>query len=166
MCSTASLASVVMKIWDETFKKEMMSQGLVMDLMLRYVDDCRVFMAPLNEGWEGDGNRRECTFCWERRKMELKEGKRDSERTTEQISRAMCSLVDFLVFTGEDETMFENGRLPTLDVELWIDEGSGKVLHSFYEKPTCPNKVVQKDTALAPSSIRATLTQLKKQSKG
>ena len=51
--------------------------------------------------------------------------------------------------------MFANCRLPTLDTEIWVDE----ISHSFYEKPTCPNRVVQSDTALAQQSIHATLTQ-------
>ena len=55
--------------------------------------------------------------------------------------------------------MFGNSRLPTLDTELWVDERSGKVCYCFFEKPTCPNTVIQKDTALSDSSIRATLTQ-------
>ena len=71
----------------------------------------------------------------------------------------MSSICEFIQFEGEEGGMFYNGRLPTLDLEIWVDEGSGKILHSFFEKPTCPNKVVQRDTALASSSIRATLTQ-------
>ena len=41
MRSTASLAAVVMKKWDMRWKELMAREGIILDLMLRYVDDCR-----------------------------------------------------------------------------------------------------------------------------
>ena len=69
----------------------------------------------------------------------------------------MSSLVEFLNFEGEESSMFENNRLPTLDTELWIDPESGLLKYCFFEKKMCPNRVLQRTTAL--SSIRASLTQ-------
>ena len=54
--------------------------------------------------------------------------------------------------------MFSDKRLPTLDTSIWVNN-NGTISHSFFEKPMCPNKVLQQDTALAESSIRASLTQ-------
>ena len=53
-----------------------------------------------------------------RRKRDIIEGVSDSERTTRENTKAMCSLVTFLKFTGEEQGMFDNNRLPTLDVEI------------------------------------------------
>ena len=47
--------------------------------------------------------------------------------------------------------MLENKRLPTLDVEIWV-EGI-EVLYSYYEKPEVPNIVIQKGTALGECRI-------------
>ena len=69
----------------------------------------------------------------------------------------MCSLVKFLKFTGEEESMFQTKKLPTLDTELWIL--NGRVMFSYFEKPTVGNKVLNSDTALPLSSIRASLLQ-------
>ena len=60
---------------------------------------------------------------------------------------------------GEESGMFGDHRLPTLDTAIWVDEESENISHSFYEKPTCPNVLIQKTTALSESSIRATLVQ-------
>ena len=57
----------------------------------------------------------------------------DQSRTTIELVKAMNSLVEFLRFTGEDYTMFPSERLPTLDTEIWFE--NGKFYHSFYEKP-------------------------------
>ena len=35
----------------------------------------------------------------------------------------------------------------------------GQISHTFFEKPMCPNRVLQKETVLADSGIRASLTQ-------
>ena len=42
---------------------------------------------------------------------------------------------------------------------MWVCEQSNQVRHAFFEKTTCPNRVVQKETALNRESIRSTLVQ-------
>ena len=53
--------------------------------------------------------------------------------------------------------MFCNNRLPTLDTEIWVENST--IRYAFYEKPQCPNRVLQKDAALADSSVFASLNQ-------
>jgi len=79
-------------------------------------------------------------FSKEREIEDLKAGISDTHRTTLQLTEAMCSLVSFLKFTGEDGTMFPDGKLPTLDTALWVD--NGRVKYCFYEKPTVGNQVL------------------------
>ena len=55
--------------------------------------------------------------------------------------------------------MFSSTRLPTLDTELWFDSEDNTVKFAFFEKEICPNKVLQKATALPQTCIRASLTQ-------
>ena len=52
---------------------------------------------------------------------------------------------------------FSDRTLPTLDTALWV-EGK-EVMFKFFEKPTVGNQVLQKDTALPTSCIRASLLQ-------
>ena len=53
--------------------------------------------------------------------------------------------------------MFPDNKLPTLDTKIWWDGVSIK--YEFFEKTMCTNLVLQRDTALSPSCIRASLTQ-------
>ena len=53
--------------------------------------------------------------------------------------------------------MFADGKLPTLDTALWVEEG--RVKHSIYEKPTVGNQVLRRDTAVLTASIRSSLLQ-------
>ena len=136
---TASLANLIMKKWDMKWQELCEREGLVVDMQLRYVDDCRVFCPFINEGWKWrDGG---FHFSWQDRENDLKSGQSDIQRTTLEITNSMCSLVEFLEFTGEEHTMFESNKLPTLDTELWYN--GDNIKFSFYEKPTVSNRVIQ-----------------------
>ena len=53
---TASLANLVMKMWDSAFLELAENEGLNIKLYLRYVDDCRAFLKAIKRGriWSGD----------------------------------------------------------------------------------------------------------------
>ena len=48
-----------------------------------------------------------------------------------------------------------------LDVSVWLDRKDGypRVMHSFYEKPTCGTRVLQSDTALGRNTIMSSMRQ-------
>ena len=79
------------------------------------------------------------------------------QRTTRELTKAMTSIVSFLEFTGEDQSMFDSQRLPTLDTEIW--DHKGEIKYSFYEKPTVGNRVLLADTALPHDGLQATMIQ-------
>ena len=149
---TASLANLVMKKWDQKWIELLEREGLSHVLYVRYVDDCRMVLPAINKGWKWNGVKFEFNGV-----EEDDIAMADTHYTTTELAKAMCSLVTFLNFTGEDESQFPGKRLPTLDTELWME--NGQILHSFFEKPTVGNKVICRDTALPLSSIRSTLLQ-------
>ena len=54
---TASLANIVMKVWDIAFRELLQREGIIVKLYLRYVDDCRPFLNAINRGWVWNGSR-------------------------------------------------------------------------------------------------------------
>ena len=76
----------------------------------------------------------------------------------DEMTKAMNDLVWSLKFTGEDGSMYDDGKLPTLDTNLWVSD-EGKLKYVFFENPTVPNQVLQRDTALSEARITARLTQ-------
>ena len=70
----------------------------------------------------------------------------------------MNDVFPFLKFTTEIGEDFPNGRLPSLDTEIWV-EGKRKVLFAFYEKPMATNLVVQAKSALSQEVKAATLSE-------
>ena len=51
MRSTASLANLVMRCYDQAWLKLAKAEGLILDSYSRYVDDCRLVLPSLNLGW-------------------------------------------------------------------------------------------------------------------
>ena len=152
---TASLANLVMKMWDCYFTNLAIESGIKILLYVRYVDDCRVFLRGVKRGW-----------IWERGRVSFSDHEFENDgtsrehtikRTTRLLTGMMCSLAENLKFTGEDSTQFCDNTLPTLDTALWVQDGL--VQYKFYEKPTVGNQVLHKDTALPVSCIRASLMQ-------
>ena len=152
---TASLANVVMKHWDKSWVTLLKREGVCFDLFIRYVDDCRLFLPSLNLGWIWSNG----GFVYSRSQAELdeREGVTFVQRTTREITKAMCEMTDFLKFTGEDCSEFEDGTLPTLDTALWMCEG--QIKYKFFEKPTVGNQVLCRGTALPVASLRSSLLQ-------
>ena len=91
-------------------------------------------MRPLAEGWKWSG---------ENLRFEFSKKSFEEDMLSSETDQARTSICEFLVFEGEEGGMFCNSRLPTLDTEIWVDEKSEKIMNSFFEKPTCPNRVEQ-----------------------
>jgi hypothetical protein len=60
----------------------------------------------------------------------------------------MNSVNPDLQFTVETAEDFEDGRLPTLDFDMWVDEG-GVIKHSYFEKPMKTQLVLMKRSAMS-----------------
>ena len=52
----------------------------------------------------------------------------------------MNSMMSFLNFTVEVEDVFHDGKLPTLDLKVWIQDGV--IEDEFHEKPMSGNTLV------------------------
>ena len=69
----------------------------------------------------------------------------------------MNSMMSFLNCTVEVGDDFEDGKLPTLDLKVWIQYVV--VEYELYEKPMCVNTVVHAKTALSQQVKLFALTQ-------
>ena len=84
-------------------------------------------------------------------------GVSSTQKTSEVLQDIMNSLYSNLHFTMETGEDFENGRLPTLDTQLWIEDG--RIMYKYYEKPMAAKTVIHKQSALAENSKMASLSQ-------
>ena len=116
MRSTASLANLLMKVYDCAWMKLARREGLIIDSYSRYVDDCRIILPSLSRGWRWTGGR--FSYRQSFKEEDEREGLTDQQRTAREVTKAMCSLMSCLKFTAEESSMFPCNTLPTLDVRL------------------------------------------------
>ena len=65
------------------------------------------------------------------------------ERTSNALLDSMNSVMGFLNFTKESPQDFEDKKLPTLDIKIWVDQL--QIWYMFYQKPLCNNIVFQEN---------------------
>ena len=53
--ASACLARIIMCSWDAQWAKMQLDCGLLALIFIRYVDDLRLYVFPLNKGWYWDG---------------------------------------------------------------------------------------------------------------
>ena len=96
---TASLANLEMKMWDRAWTNLMVRENLHYLMFLRYVDDVQLVLPIISKGWFWNG--KDFAYSTDQEKADAEADVSDEHRTTIQITKVMCSLVEFLQFTGE-----------------------------------------------------------------
>ena len=152
---TMCIARMIMGEWGERMRVILTQSGIKTYLDGSYVDDIRFVISCLPQGWRWEEKKKKFQFNkdWEEEDMSLKES--DTVRMAREVNKAMNSIYPFLKFTVETEEDFENGRLPTLDCELWMepiqDQKRRKVNFSFFQKSMKTPFVVMKESAMGQS---------------
>jgi hypothetical protein len=124
--------------------------GKTLETKSKWMDDLRAVLYALKEGWrwwEG-----ELCYCEEWEAEDKNNGMSALARTSSVLECSMKGVYSFLKMTMEIGDDFPDGRLPTLDLKMWVSEDN-TVLYSFYEKPMATNQVIQKDSAI-PENIK------------
>ena len=147
---SASLAKLVMAVWDGKWAKVMLSWGLKVQTYFRYIDDLRLYLFPLKKGWiwTCEGWKFDET-CDQRTAM---------RRTCDELAKSMNNVFEFLEFTMECEEDFESGWLPTLDMQTKVRD-DGVILFKFFRKPMANNIAIQFGSALSSNTIFSSLRQ-------
>ena len=82
--------------------------------------------------------------AWMEDLKSVQTGESKDERMRRLCLPVMNDINPDLSFTAEVAGDFENGRLPTLDFELWMDD-EGLIHHSFFQKAMkCPYVVMKR----------------------
>ena len=130
--------------------------NLTLEQKARYMDDIRLWMYSIRLGWRWvDGGLK---YSTEWRTEERMAGMTGLQKTVEVIKHMMNSICDFLVLTMESGDDFPGGRLPTLDLNIWVGEDN-VTRYIFFEKPMASSMVIQRRSAMPENMRVSTLTQ-------
>ena len=128
-----------------------MECGLLSLIFIRYVDNLRLYVFPLNKGWHWEEGR----WCFN---ADIPDEDTDTNRTMKEFNKSFNDVIDCLEFTTESQEDFETNTLPTLDVQL--ETGTdGLIYFSHFTKPMCNNILLERGTALSKSTIFNSLRQ-------
>ena len=148
---SAAIARLSMCTWDGLWARLMLAAGISLNLFYRYVDDIRVYMRPLLKGW-----------TWQHDRWVFDPSKQDDRdahtRTVQEMGKSLNSVWEFLKFTTEDESEFDDHFLPTLDFSTKVGP-SGYINYKFFSKPMSSNTLLMFGTALSRSCVFSSLRQ-------
>ena len=148
---SACVAKCVMSLWDKLWANKQMLHGLSVALLVRYIDDIRIYLHPINNGWSWDGKK----WSFD---PEHDDGLTYEERTRRGILQTLNSTLDSINLTIESESDYQSGMLPTLDFQTRVRD-DWEVEFTFYTKPMASTLVIQNGTALPKQTIFSSLRQ-------
>jgi hypothetical protein len=154
--STCAVARVVMNDWDRRWIELCNENNIRIGKSNRYMDDIRTFLKVLREGWRWMEGGLCYTKNWEQE--DRTSGISSSRRTANILVGMMNDIFPFLNFTIELGEDFVDGKLPSLDTKIWVQDG-WKILFEFFEKTMASNLMVEAGSALSKDVKMATLSE-------
>ena len=146
---SACVARTTMSIWDKLWARKQLFQGLITTLFIRYIDDIRIYLHPINKGWSWDVDR------WTYDDT-VEDDLSYEERTRRNILLSLNTNLDSIRLTVEGESDFKSGMLPTLDFQTKVRD-DWEVEFKYYEKPMSSGLVIQQGTVPSKQTIFSSL---------
>ena len=125
----------------------------------RYVDDGNMLAIPPEEEVEGG---RDMLQVVREGSDRMRGEKRDGNgkkvaAMCRGIADSVCEMLKFEEDAGEN---YEDGKLPILDLRVWLDRNEGcRIMHEFYKKPMATKYTLRKGTAYPKEKVRAVLVE-------
>ena len=125
--------------WVRLLKEALKRAEIPVHMLENYVDDVNLVTSIIEPGykWEKVLGQEVLNWSKEREREEIERGKSPQEETLEKIRELASRLVPGIHFTKDLPENNPEGRVPMLDVAVWLDKKDGypRIRHSFYEKP-------------------------------
>ena len=146
---TMAASRLRMYDWGEKYSMILWRSSIYMYLSPKnYVDDVRQATDHIKRGVHYDKEVDTMVYKEEWKIEDDENDFSDLKRMGLACMEAMNSVAEDLTFTVETEEDFENGRLQTLDFEMWFDVQEGVIKHSFFEKKMQTPLVIMERSAM------------------
>jgi hypothetical protein len=150
---TGTLARLVMLWWDHLFLKKLSSMKIEPEMYLRYVDDEGIATKPIPRGTVYKDGKLTREIIDDNEDDE--EG--DNKRTARVHREISDDIMTMIKFEEDTEDHHENGRIPILDLECWVEDA--QIHHVHYHKPMASRQVIANSSAIATRTKRTILEQ-------
>ena len=164
MATTGVIARIRMLRWSRKFKELCRENRLGLRLYKVYVDDESQLWDEMEMGRRWNGKKMEWKEEW------FNEDKEKGEETDKRMMREILKMANTIEpdieVTADIPSENEEGKLPVLDLKMWVEqiEGEGgesypELRHEYYEKGMVAPRVIDQKSALSERIKRTTLTQ-------
>ena len=130
---TGEIAGVFMTWWDRLMRLRMENNGIKIVIYKRYVDDINLIIEMGEE--ESEGN------VWKR------------------IREIGNTIHKSIQLEADYTSNYPDMKVPILDVKVWVESTSNRVLHEYYSKPVSSKSVIDARSAMPQKNKRTVLTQ-------
>ena len=129
---TMAASRVMMGEWGEEFTKIMMTANINVYMKCLYVDDIRIVVSVMKKGtrWNPASKCLEYREEWELEEKDTEES--NTSRMSRLLRPAMSSIYEGISLTMEIAEDFKDQKLPTLDFNLYLEDG--ELRYSYFEK--------------------------------
>ena len=118
--------SLYMTRWDRQFLRKLKKLGISVKMYKRYVDDIVVIMKAINPGWSYDAAKDRMIF----KDDQIRQDKPPDQRTLELLKIIANTLDRNIQMETDSPSANSDGRLPVLDLGLWVDNDNKESIHS------------------------------------
>ena len=176
---TGELAKVMMNWWDNQFiNKIKEEENLEIEMYKRYVDDIDLVLKmkerkeneedqsqtklkeilKTEETNNGEEGKEETNVT---RREENKNDLKEDEKVMKRIQKIGNMIHQSIQLTYDCPSKNEDGKLPILDVKMWVEEEEGRqtIAHEFYQKEISTKHVIHSRSAMPRKQKRTILTQ-------
>ena len=144
MCA---IARVTMNVWDKLWRERV--RHLKQEVYTRYMADGRSLVHPVRPGWRvTEDGKLKFKKGWEQVDKNIS----PTERTKKVFEGSMKGVMAGIELRMETKEDFGGEWLPTLDISLTIDTRNW-LKFNYYEKPTCSNLTLQKNTTMEQNTL-------------
>ena len=154
---TGVVAQIFMVWWDRQFISKLEQIDIRLKLHERYVDDTNLSAKQTELGARYDGTN--IVVTEETRIQD--EGVMKDERTMKFLQSVANSIHPSIRMTIDYPTKYEEGKVPMLNVKMWIGEFGGRlqIMYEHYEKEMATKAVLHASSAIPFKMKRTVLTQ-------
>ena len=155
---TGACARIQMGVWGRKLRGILNRERIMLDLDACYVDDMRCVTDEIEKGWRWQKEESKFKYNDEWKKEDEESPESNEMRTSKELEKVMNSIFPNIQFEIEVPEQFSDGRLPTLDFSLWINE-ENILMYNYYEKPMSSPYCITEQSAMPESAKVASLSQ-------
>ena len=154
---TGAVNRPFMMSWDLRYLNMVRESGMTMKMFKRYVDDSNqaAEVPPVGTKYDSDLRR---IMQYEEEKNERIDECEDS-RLARDLREIANHVMEGIMMEADFPSKNQDGKMPILDMKVWMCEEEGYILHQHYEKPVSNREVLHSQSAQSSGCKKSVHTQ-------